>query len=171
MIRNAVAVLAVGIAVLAGCGGSPGYRQAVPGTFVRVGGPAPGSPVPLPGTSTARAVTGQTYTATAGRNGRFTLSLPPGSYHVTGRSPLMQSGQMTCAAAAELRVTRGKTAGPVTVVCSIPLRRRGSRARSGMTSRLATARCSARSHPATGTDLPRRSSGRVRTSDLGLLRS
>jgi hypothetical protein len=46
--------------------------------------------------------------------------LPPGRYHVTGRSPLMQSGQMICAAAAELHVTRGKVARPVTVVCSIP---------------------------------------------------
>lgn len=119
MSRNAVAVLALGIAVLAGCGGSPGYQQAVPGTFVRVGGPAPGSPVPLPGTITARAATGQTFTATVGRNGRFTLSLPPGSYHVTGRSPLIQSGRMICAATAELRLTRGKPAGPVTVVCSI----------------------------------------------------
>jgi hypothetical protein len=120
MNRNAVVVLMVGIAVLAGCSGSPGYQQAVPGTFVRVGGPAPGSSVPLPGTITARAVTGQTFTATAGQNGRFRLSLPPGSYRVTGRSPLMQSGQMTCPATGELHVTSGKPAEPVTVVCSIP---------------------------------------------------
>jgi hypothetical protein len=119
MSRNAVAILALAIAVLAGCGGGPGYRQTVPGTFVRVGGPAPGSPVPLPGTITARAATGQAFTVTAGQNGRFTLSLPPGSYHVTGRSPLMQSGRMICAAIAELRVTRGTPAGPVAVVCSI----------------------------------------------------
>lgn len=117
---NAIAVLAVGLAGLAGCGGNPGYHQTVPGTFVRVGGPAPGSPVPLPGTITARTATGQTFTATAGRDGRFTLSLPPGTYRVTGRSPLMQSGQMTCAATAELHVSRGQPAGPVTVVCSIP---------------------------------------------------
>lgn len=76
--------------------------------------------VPLPGTITARAVTGETFTTTAGKNGRFKLSLPTGSYHVTGRSPLMQSGQMTCAATAELRVTRDKPAGSLTVVCSIP---------------------------------------------------
>jgi len=106
--------------MLAGCGGNPGGRQTVRGTFVRVGGPAPGSPVPLPGTITARAVTGRTFPATAGRNGRFTLSLPPGRYHVTGRSPLMQSGQMICAATAELHVTRGKVTRPVAVVCSIP---------------------------------------------------
>ena len=89
---NTFAVLVVGIAGLAGCGGNPGYRQTVQGTFVRVGGPAPGSPFPLPGTITARAVTGETFTATAGRDGRFKLSLPRGTSRVTGRSPLMQSG-------------------------------------------------------------------------------
>lgn len=115
----AVAVLAVGIAVLAGCG-NPAYHQTVPGKFVRVGGPAPGSPFPLPGTITARAATGETFTATAGRDGRFMLSLPPGTYRVTGRSPLMQSGQMTCAAMDEVRISRGQPARPVTVVCSIP---------------------------------------------------
>jgi nucleotide-binding universal stress UspA family protein len=88
-----IAVLAVTTSILVGCGGGPGGRQTVRGTFVRVGGPAPGAPVPLPGTITARAATGSTFAATAGRNGRFTLSLPPGRYYVTGRSPLMQSGQ------------------------------------------------------------------------------
>ena len=94
-------------------------QQTVTGKFVRVGGPAPGSPVPLPGTITARSVTGQKFTATATRNGRFELFLPPGRYRVTGRSPLMQSGQMICGATTGLRVTRGKAAGPVTVICSI----------------------------------------------------
>ena len=117
---NAIAVLAVCIAVLAACGGNPGYHQTVPGRFVRVGGPAPGLPFPLPGTITARAATGETFTATAGPDGRFKLSLPPGTYSVTGRSPLMQSGQRTCAATAELHISRGQPARPVTVVCSIP---------------------------------------------------
>jgi hypothetical protein len=117
---NVIAVVAVGIASLGGCGGDPGYHQTVPGAFVRVGGPAPGSPAPLPGTITARTAMGKTFTATAGRDGRFTLSLPPGTYQVTGRSPLMQSGQMICAAAAELQVSRGQPARHVTVVCSIP---------------------------------------------------
>jgi hypothetical protein len=117
---NTFAVLVVGIAGLAGCGGNPGYHQTVHGRFVRVGGPAPGSPFPLPGTIIARAVTGETFTVTAGRDGRFKLSLPRGTYRVTGRSPLMQSGQMICAATAELHVSRGQPARPVTVVCSIP---------------------------------------------------
>jgi hypothetical protein len=117
---SAIAVLGVGIAVLAGCGGNPGYHQTVPGKFVRVGGPAPGSPFPLPGTITARAATGQMFTAKVARDGRFKLSLPPGTYRVTGRSPLMQSGHMTCAAAHGLHVSRGQPAGRVTVACSIP---------------------------------------------------
>jgi hypothetical protein len=117
---NAIAVLSVGLAVLAGCGGSLGYHRTVPGRFVRVGGPPPGSPVPLPGTITARAATGETFTATAGQDGRFKLSLPSGSYRVTGRSPLIQSGRMTCAATAKLHLSRGQPARPVTVICSIP---------------------------------------------------
>jgi hypothetical protein len=36
---SAIAVLAMGIAVLASCGSSAGYHQTVPGTFVRAGGP------------------------------------------------------------------------------------------------------------------------------------
>jgi hypothetical protein len=127
---NRIAVLAMSTAIVAGCSAGPGtpsvgarsadHEHNVTGRFVRVGGPAPGSPVPLPGTITARSATGQTFTAAAGSNGRFKLSLPPGSYRVTGRSPLMQSGQMICDATARLRVTRDKPAGRVTVVCSIP---------------------------------------------------
>ena len=109
----------VGSWVLAGCSARPSDEQTVHGRFVRVGGPAPGSPVPLPGSITARARNGQSFTSTAGRTGRFTLSLPPGSYRVTGRSPLMQSGQMICAATRQLHVIHGKAARPVTVVCSI----------------------------------------------------
>ncbi len=114
-----LAVVMAGICVLAGCGASPGDEQTVHGTFVRVGGPAPGAAVPLPGSITARASNGRTFTAAAGRSGRFTLSLPPGSYLVTGRSPLLQSGRLACAATGRLRVSRGKAAGPVTVVCSV----------------------------------------------------
>ena len=139
--RNGIAILALGI--LAGCSADPpsgGIQQSVTqqtvtqqsvtqqtmtqhtvtGTFVRVGGPAPGSLVPLPGTITARAATGQTFTAKARSNGRFTLSLPPGTYRVSGRSPLIQSGQMVCSATALLRVSRDMPAGRVTVVCLVP---------------------------------------------------
>lgn len=117
------AVLVLGLSVLVGCADSqPGgqaNRHTVSGTFVRVGGPAPGAPFPLPGNITARADTGATFTASTGSSGRFKLSLPPGTYHVTGTSPLMQGGKMVCAAAKELHVTAA-SGGSVTVVCSIP---------------------------------------------------
>jgi hypothetical protein len=119
MRRIFAAVLAAGLAVLAGCTGSPASERTVTGTFVRVGGPPPGAPFPLPGTITARSATGAMFTATTGSSGRFKLSLPPGTYHVTGRSPLMQSGQMVCFATKELRVSANAPAGSVTVVCSI----------------------------------------------------
>jgi hypothetical protein len=112
-------VIVVGIAVLTSCGTSIGYQQNATGKSERVGGPAPGLAVPLPGTITARSASGQTFTATAAANGRFKLLLPPGRYHVTGRSPQIQSGQMICDATAGLRVTRDKPPRPVIVVCSI----------------------------------------------------
>jgi hypothetical protein len=111
--------LALVVLVLAGCGATPGYRQTVPGTFERVGGPPPGAPFPLPGTITARAAAGETFTVTASQDGRFKLSLPPGRYQVTGRSPLIDSGEATCTAAKELHVIRGRPAPAVTVVCSV----------------------------------------------------
>ena len=56
--------------MLAGSGVSPRHDEPVPGTFIRAGGPAPGSPVPLPGTITARAATGEPW-QTALPNGRL----------------------------------------------------------------------------------------------------
>ena len=51
---------------------------------------------------------GATVTVTAGRDGRFELSLPPGTYRVTGRSPLIKAWQMICVATAQLHVSRGQ---------------------------------------------------------------
>jgi hypothetical protein len=114
------AIFALGLPLLAGCADGQGIHQTVSGTFVRVGGPAPGAPFPLPGKITARSDTGATFTATTGSSGAFKLTLPPGTYHVTGRSPLIQGGKMVCTAAKELHVTAGTSGGSVTVVCSIP---------------------------------------------------
>jgi hypothetical protein len=115
------AVLALSLSVLAACagGGGQGSHDTVSGTFVRVGGPPPGAPFPLPGKITARSDTGATFTVSTGSSGRFKLSLPPGTYHVTGRSPLIQGGKTVCAAAKELHVTATASGGSVTVVCSI----------------------------------------------------
>jgi hypothetical protein len=70
---------------------------------------ASGGPVralrPLGGVITARRIGGDAgttrpggkpYTATAGSDGSFSLSLPPGVYRVTGRSPDYQDGKRDC---------------------------------------------------------------------------
>ena len=77
----------VSVSILTSCSDKPGPHQTVTGLLVRVGGPAPGSPVPLPGTVVARTPAGGQFTTTTGKNGRFQLSLPPGAYRLTGHSP------------------------------------------------------------------------------------
>jgi len=110
------------VSILAGCSGQPGPHQSVTGLLVRVGGPAPGSPVPLPGTVVARNAAGGQFTTTTGNNGRFQLSLPPGTYRLTGHSPqVMGDGhQELCRAVRAVHVTRSRPLHNIWVVCSIP---------------------------------------------------
>lgn len=117
---TATAVLSVSI--LTGCSDQPGPRQTVTGLLVRVGGPAPGSPVPLPGTVVARSPAAAQFTTTTGKNGRFQLSLPPGTYRLTGHSPqVMGDGQQElCFAVRTIHVTRRIALHNIWVVCSIP---------------------------------------------------
>jgi hypothetical protein len=113
------AVVIAGISILTGCSSQPTDGRTVTGILVRVGGPAPGSPVPLPGTVVARNVAGGQFTVTTGKNGRFQLSLPLGTYRLTGHSPLMQSDQMLCTAIRAVHVTKTKPIRNIQVVCSI----------------------------------------------------
>jgi Polysaccharide lyase family 4, domain II len=112
----------VSMSILTGCSDQLGSHQTVTGLLVRVGGPAPGSPVPLPGTVAARNAAGAQFTATTGKNGRFRLSLPPGTYRLTGHSPqVIGDGQQElCLAVRTVHVTRRTALHNVWVVCSIP---------------------------------------------------
>ena len=112
----------VSVSILTSCSDQPGPHQTVTGLLVRVGGPAPGSPVPLPGTVVARTPAGGQFTTTTGKNGRFQLSLPPGAYRLTGHSPqVMGDGQQElCSAARTIHVTRRVPLHNVWVICSIP---------------------------------------------------
>jgi hypothetical protein len=92
---------------------------AVVGQFIRVGGPAPGAAVPLPGHVVAIDSTGARLTVGVGNNGRFRLSLPAGTYRLIGYSPLTQSGKARCSAARTVRVITGRATRHVSVVCSI----------------------------------------------------
>jgi hypothetical protein len=89
--------------------------------LVRVGGPAPGSAVPLPGQVIAIDSDGRQFVVTTSRNGRFRLSLPPGSYRLTGKSPMVMANgtEMECMAMREVHVKAGKATRGVKVICSI----------------------------------------------------
>ena len=114
------------IAILTGCSDQPGPRQTVTGLLIRVGGPATLSHqqnrAPLAGTVDARNATGAQFTTTTGNNGRFQLSLPPGTYRLTGHSPqvIVFSQQELCLAARAVHVTRYRPLHDIWVVCSIP---------------------------------------------------
>jgi hypothetical protein len=121
---SALALALLAGAALAGCSGhhatpAPGT---VTGTLIRVGGPAPGAAVPLPGHVIATSSAGARFSAAVPRNGQYRLSLPPGAYRLTGYSPLVYSGgsELRCVAARTVHLASGQTAPGVDVVCSIP---------------------------------------------------
>jgi hypothetical protein len=117
--------VAASVSILAACSGQPANGQTVTGMLVRSGGPAgkngPPPSLPLPGTIVARDAAGQQFTATAGNDGRFRLSLPPGRYRFTGHSPQVRDNnqQMLCTAQAAVQVTEGHPVRSVSVFCSI----------------------------------------------------
>lgn len=96
-------------------------QGSIAGTLLRVGGPEPGSAVPVRGQVTAESSAGVKFTVTVGNNGRFVLSLPAGAYQLTGHSPTVLSNrvEMTCVATHPVRVRVGHEARGVEVVCSI----------------------------------------------------
>jgi photosystem II stability/assembly factor-like uncharacterized protein len=98
-----------------------GGEGTVTGTFVAVGGAAPGLPRPLPGQVTAANTAGRKFTVTVGKSGRFVLSLPAGVYRLTGRSPMfsVNGAEGTCAADQPVRVRAGKKTLGVEVVCPL----------------------------------------------------
>ena len=59
-----------------------------------VGGPAPGSPRPLPGSVTIDGPV--TQHVVVGSDGRYRVILPAGTYTVTGTSPQYNDGATNC---------------------------------------------------------------------------
>jgi hypothetical protein len=121
-----ISALAAAVSVLTGCGGASGPHRTVQGSLIRVGGPAAfgkvPSPVPLPGVVVAKNRTGTQFTASAGKDGRFQLSLPPGTYRLTGHSPqvMVNGQQMLCTGTRTVQVTKTEPVHGADVVCSIP---------------------------------------------------
>ena len=120
--RTTGVVLAAGaVIVLAACGSSgPAASDPVlAGQLIRVGGPAPGAPVPLGGQIDARDNAGHEYTVSVGPDGRFRLRLPPGTYRLTGHSPQIQDGKALCTATKPVSVTGNGPLNSVKVICQI----------------------------------------------------
>jgi hypothetical protein len=98
----------------------------VTGILIRVGGPATLSHQqnqhPLAGTVVARNTAGGQFTTTAGKNGRFRLSLSPGTYRLTGHTPqvVVNGRQQVCLAARAIHLTTHEPLHGISVVCSIP---------------------------------------------------
>jgi hypothetical protein len=81
----------------------------VVGVLEAVGGPAPGTPRPM----SRRAYLQETHGATkisvfVASNGKFSTTVPAGSYKVWGRSPQFNGGKVLCNAAGSIRVRRAK---------------------------------------------------------------
>ena len=112
-----VASVAFGFgAAVTGCQSGPPDGTAV-GIFVRAGGPVPGPPVPLAGKVTAApAGGGSAVTVSVGKDGRFRISLPSGSYRFTATT---WSLKMTCSAAHAVTIRSGRTTAGIKIVCSI----------------------------------------------------
>jgi hypothetical protein len=93
-----------------------GSRVRVTGRLEGVGGPAPGAPRPWSGTVEW---TGPTHgSVLVAADGRFVLSLPPGRYELTGRSPLYGDGAYLCRAPYALVVGPGRP-GHLDVLCQM----------------------------------------------------
>jgi hypothetical protein len=93
----------------------------VTGALVRVGGPPPGAAVPLTGQVSAISSSGARYAVTVGKSGRYRLSLPPGTYRLTGRSPMVHvnGAEMQCNGVRAVHVTARADSSGLNVVCSI----------------------------------------------------
>jgi hypothetical protein len=126
-----MATIAVSVTVattIAGCRGHTSTAHGtVSGIFVMVGGPAStahpnGVRLPLPGRVIATSAAGQRFTVSTGKNGLFTMLLPPGTYRLTGYSPRVHvNGQeMRCIAERAVHVKVGQSIRGTEVFCSVP---------------------------------------------------
>ncbi len=75
--------------------------------------------MPLPGKIEARDNAGNLFSVDVGSDGRIHMALPPGTYQVTGTSPLIGDGKARCQAAKPLHVAKTGKAATVLVICSI----------------------------------------------------
>jgi len=88
------------------CSGQAPAGGTLTGHVYGVGGPAPGLPRPWPGT-VILAGPGIRRDIRVGASGSYSAMVSPGTYTVTGRSPLYESGAVLCRAAGVATVASG----------------------------------------------------------------
>jgi hypothetical protein len=130
--RRLQAITAVSALMLAGCAAAPPAspggivtgKLLIEGGPVNPGGPQPGKR-PIPGTVQFTASGHRPVTARADSSGTFSVTLPPGTYDVSGSSPRVTevvndtSRQAPCSQPLSVTVTPQHTA-TITLTCIVP---------------------------------------------------
>ena len=110
-----IALLCLFAVGLAACGDT---TQTVTGVLVEEGGPPPGVHTLVPGDIKLSGSLG-TYTTVAARNGRFSLEVPPGTYHILGR-PAHWEGSPEYPCGGQHVIVKAGTNIQTTVTCVFP---------------------------------------------------
>jgi hypothetical protein len=91
----------------------------VQGRLLHVGGPNGAHAGPWPGRLLITGSNGTHLTAAIGKDGRFSILLPPGSYRVTATSPRYQGGAEPCRSEPAVTVVRKDEKSVADVVCQL----------------------------------------------------
>jgi hypothetical protein len=91
----------------------------ITGVFESVGGPAPGSPRPLPGVVELTSESGKHIFFKAGKNGSVKGRIAAGTYSAAGRSPKMEQNVMICRGESPVVVRPGHHTHFI-VTCDVP---------------------------------------------------
>ena len=118
---GAAAVLLAAMSTAVGCSNNVA-APAVVGTasgLLIFGGPGPVRPVP--GQVVAVNSAGTQSQVSAGKDGRFSMSLPPGSYQLSGSSPavVLDGSPVQCGADRPVRIRAHRTTRGIKVFCSL----------------------------------------------------
>lgn len=91
------------------------------GKLVEVGGPAPGTGVGIPGRVTATSASGRHSSTSTTSDGLFRLSLPAGTYLLTGNSSRFRSRgrEMQCRSERSVSVRAGWLTKGVVIICNV----------------------------------------------------
>jgi len=116
-----LAVLVSAGTICTACSSTPSaqpHLATVSGTFVVVGGPAPGLARPMAGVVTLLNSKGRATHVTVGSDGKFRVQLAEGDYSLSGRSSAFANGTYQCTGGNVHFTTLVPP--PVQVACRVP---------------------------------------------------